>query len=596
MKITYTGSYNDLKEKLKDLEGEWIEHQPNKKVFRQQNSLMNWYESTGTINFQGKPLPTKKLEDNVKHILYPEEFTKIEEPAIVSENNNDHSSMVDSITTEENVSTQYLNNKFTNSELIIGLVSAVGTESTRVTTPLKSRLEGFGYNVIELKVSSLLTLPNGSPHEYHRIKHYIELGDNIRKSSGNHGILAYGVAKLIKESRPSTPAKTAYIINSLKHPDEVSILRKIYGQGFYLFGIHSDKKRRFNHLTGNKHLSQSQANELIAIDEDENVKHGQKTRDTYHLSDFYLNVGKNEDQVINTIQRFLELIFSHPYKNPTFDEFAMYMAFSSSVRSGDLSRQVGAVISKNKQIIATGANEVPSAGGGHYWAETNSDTGEVFDLPDGKDYMRSHDSNKAQQIEIIEKLKASISEIEDIDTTILEKITSKLNNSPIKDLTEYGRVVHAEMQAILSCAKEGINCSNGTLYCTTFPCHNCAKHLIASGIKRVVYVEPYPKSKALEFHSESIKIDEIENQGDQSLNQNLVLFEPFIGVGARRFLDFFSMSSGSGSKLKRKDSEGNVVDWTKQTANIRVHLLPESYIEIERNASEVFDNVNNDNK
>lgn len=294
---------------------------------------------------------------------------------------------------------------------------------------------------------------------------------------------------------------------------------------------------------------------MISIDEDEKVKHGQKTRDTFHLSDFYINLGKNNDQVKNTLERFLELIFGHPYKNPTFDEFAMYMAFTSSVRSGDLSRQVGAVIARGNQIIATGANEVPCSQGGHYWAQLNEDTGEVYDVIGGKDYTRNEDSNKAQQNEIIESLRDSISKIEGIEDGVLKAITQKLESSQIKDLTEYGRVVHAEMQAILSCAKEGISCSNGTLYCTTFPCHNCAKHLIASGIMRVVYVEPYPKSKALEFHNESITTDNREAK-----EKKLVLFEPFIGVGARRFLDFFSMSSGAGNKLKRKNKDGSTVD------------------------------------
>lgn len=408
-------------------------------------------------------------------------------------------------------------------------------------------------------------------------------GDDARKTSNNNGILAYGAVKLINEKRPQIPQKTAYIINSLKHPDEVSLLRKVYGQGFYLFGIHSDKIRRINYLKNDKGISQKNATELVAIDEDEIIKHGQKTRDTFHLSDFYLNFGKNDDQVKNTIQRFLELIFSHPYRNPTFDEFAMYMAFSSSIRSGDLSRQVGAVISKNRQIIATGANEVPAAGGGHYWSEINEDTGQVFDIADGKDYMRSEDSNKVQQNEIIESLKNSISEIEGIDETVLENITKKLKNSRIKDLTEFGRVVHAEMQAILSCAREGISCSSGTLYCTTFPCHNCAKHLIASGIKRVVYVEPYPKSKALEFHSESINMDTTTGSEDS------VLFEPFIGVGARRFLDFFSMGAGAGSKLKRKNKDGSVIDWDKDSAKLRVTLLPESYLEVEKSTISIYE-------
>src|ERR1035441_9924393 len=71
-----------------------------------------------------------------------------------------------------------------------------------------------------------------------------------------------------------------------------------------------------------------------------------------------------------------------------------------------------------------------------------------------------------------------------------------LKNSGLFDMTEYGRAVHAEMDALLTCARSGISPRNGTLYTTTFPCHNCTRHLVAAGIRRVVYIEPYPKSKA----------------------------------------------------------------------------------------------------
>ena len=574
MKLTYTDNYEKLQEKLGTLNGEWDDNQPNKKVFRLDGAVMSWFESTGTLQFQGKPKLKEHLEQKVKHLLYPTEY---EESPVSTEDYSEEEKQIDS-----SPSKQFLSDQFEDSELIIGLVSAVGTETSRVTTPLTDRLSQFGYEVKEIKVSSLLAAPEKELPEYARIKHYMHKGDSLRESSQNNGILAYGSAKLIKEARPSTVCKTAYIINSLKHPDEVSFLRKIYGQGFYFI------VRRLNYLTKDKGLKVNEANELISIDEDEKVKHGQKTRDTFHLSDFYLNLGKNNDQVKNTLERFLELIFGHPYKNPTFDEFAMYMAFSSSVRSSDLSRQVGAVIAQDNQIIATGANEVPCSKGGHYWAQLNEDTGEVYDVIGGKDYTRNEDSNKTQQNEIIENLKNSISNIEGIEESVLLEISEKLEESQIKDLTEYGRVVHAEMQAILSCAKEGISCSNATLYCTTFPCHNCAKHLIASGIMRVVYVEPYPKSKALEFHNEAISTDNKEAKEKQ-----LVLFEPFIGVGARRFLDLFSMSSGAGNKLKRKNKDGSTVDWNKKTARIRVNLFPESYLDIEKAAIKHFDEKNN---
>ncbi len=583
MKITFTGDYTSLQEKLASLEGDWDVNQPNKKALRALGAVMNWYETTGTIQFQGKPQQSLQLEEAVKHLLYPEEFSQPEKSATEGGTLAEQKTEEIKITEDKNISNQFLDDEFENSEIIIGLVSAVGTEVSRIANPLKDRLSGFGYSVVDIRVSSLLPPPAPQNSEYQRIKHYMTEGDHIRGTSGNNGILAYGSSKLISENRPRTKGKVAYIVNSLKHPDEVSSLRKIYGQGFYLIGIHSDKKRRIEYLTKDKGLKQAEANELVSIDEDEKIKNGQKTRDTFHLSDFYLNLGKNDDQVKNTIQRFLELIFSQPYKNPTFDEFAMYMAFSSSVRSGDLSRQVGAVIAKNQQIIATGANEVPKSGGGHYWAEIDNDTGEVHDVPDGKDYMRQQDSNKVEQNEIISSLENSIKNIEGINDEILSQIALKLNNSRINDLTEFGRVVHAEMQAILSCAKEGISCLDGTLYCTTFPCHNCAKHLIAAGIKRVVYVEPYAKSKAFEFHNESITTE--------SNSSELVLFEPFIGVGARRFLDFFSMNSGAGTKLIRKNKDGMTIDWNKETAKLRVVLFPESYLDIEKAAIDIFESA-----
>jgi len=584
MRMMFTEAYELLQDKLSSLDGIWDDSQANKKVFRLNGGILNWYVTTGTIQFQGQEEGKAFLESKVKSLLYPDEFPVEEDvEAIISDA---PAKQIPEVSTIEDISTQYLDGKFDGSEIIIGIVSAVGTEVTRVITPLKDRLSQFGYEVNEIKVSSLLS-GNAATNEYERIKSLMEKGDELRKETKNNSILAYGSAKLIKEVRGENDNnKKAYIINSLKHPDEVETLRKIYGQGFYLFGVHADKKRRLHYLTNDKGLTVTQATQLTGIDEDEKIPHGQRTRDTFHLSDFFINFGKNDDQVKNTIQRFLELIFSHPYKNPTFDEFSMFMAFSSSVRSGDLSRQVGAVIAKNQQILSTGANECPASGGGLYWAETDNESGEVVDKVDGKDYTRNEDSNKSEQNDIIQSILSNIKDIDGFDEGGIEKIQEVLEQSRIRDLTEFGRVVHAEMEAILSCSREGISCIESTLYCTTFPCHNCAKHIIASGISRVVYVEPYPKSKALDFHSDSI---ELKTKLDTTEQTDQVTFEPFTGVGARRFLDFFSMNLGAGNKLKRKNKDGSTVDWDKNNASIRVALLPKSYLEVEDNASIIFE-------
>lgn len=584
MKLIFTKNYDELQDILSTIGGKWDEAQTNKKVLRLNNGIMNWYESTGTIQFQGKQEDKEYLEKLVKSLLYPEEFGNSDD---VTPEAPIDTSVKETVTIDEeekDITSEYLQGNFENSEIIIGIVSAVGTETHRVVTPLTDRLQRFGYNVEEIKVSSLLS-SDPTPNEYERIKCLMNAGDDLRKSTNNNAILAYGTAKLIQEKRDEAVDKKAYIINSLKHPDEVEILRKIYGQGFYLFGIHCDKKRRLHYLTEDKGFTTTEANELTNIDEDENIKHGQRTRDTYHLSDFFINFTQNDDLRKNTIQRFLELIFSHPYKNPTFDEFSMFMAFSSSVRSGDLSRQVGAVITKNQQIIATGTNECPASGGGLYWAQIDEESGKVIDINDGKDFTRNEDSNKAEQNEIIQGIVASVSDVEEVSDDCIRAVKEVLEKSRIRDLTEFGRVVHAEMEAILSCARAGINCIGSTLYCTTFPCHNCAKHIIASGIERVVYVEPYPKSKALEFHSDSI---ELRTKLDPTKESDQVVFEPFTGVGARRFLDFFSMNLGVGNKLKRKDKGGHTVTWEIGEATPRVSLFPKSYLDIEKFAAETF--------
>lgn len=181
-----------------------------------------------------------------------------------------------------------------------------------------------------------------------------------------------------------------------------------------------------------------------------------------------------------------------------------------------------------------------------------------------------YDSNKKEQQQIITNLLSNF----EIDLTA-ENI-QKAKDSGIGDLTEYGRVVHGEMEALLSCARNNISCRNATLYATTFPCHNCAKHIIAAGIKRVVYIEPYPKSKAFEFYKVEISdsINDIQK----------VVFQPFTGVGPQRFVDLFSVSSTRWYAKKRKDKEGNKLNWNKEAAELRNPSILLNYLDAEQAA------------
>ena len=74
--------------------------------------------------------------------------------------------------------------------------------------------------------------------------------------------------------------------------------------------------------------------------------------------------------------------------------------------------------------------------------------------------------------------------------------------------------VHAEQNAIIQAAKLGISVDGATLYCTHQPCVICAKMIINSGIKRVVYKEGYPDEFSLEMFAQAgvtlEKFDELQ--------------------------------------------------------------------------------------
>ncbi len=489
------------------------------------------------------------------------------------------------------------------SELVIGLVGAVGANLSNIVKDLTSCLGEFNYTTHEIHVSELIenftNIPNYNEDSYfERTNAFMTAGDDARKDTRENSILALAATYQInglrdtKNEKPQPNPGHAFIINSLKHPDEVNALRRIYGTGFFLMGVYVERDKRIHNLTRNKRMSDKEAEGLIGRDEAEGTDYGQQMRDTFHLSDFFVHLtegNKIEDEKTqNTLKRFLEIIFAHPYNTPIFDEYAMFMAFAAAARSSDLSRQIGAVIAKNDDILATGANECPRAGGGTYWPQINK-MNVVEDMKGGREYILGYDTNHQNKANII---KDSINMMKEAwDESSKRKMSEKdwgllmgaLKRSPIKDITEYGRVVHAEMTALMTCARNGISCRDATMYVTTYPCHNCAKHIIAAGIKRVVYVEPYPKSKALEFHPDSA-FEGFEKEREKG--EERVVFEPFVGVGPRRFFDLFSMKQGSGFPLRRKvKMTGKVLTWKPEKGIMRIPEFPWSYLEREEQAS-----------
>ena len=371
---------------------------------------------------------------------------------------------------------------------------------------------------------------------------------------------------------------TAYIFNSLKLPNEVNTLKSIYGSAFFLISVYSPRRTRVDTLS--KRIAESyhesdhsryreKAEHLIAKDMDSGRgEYGQNVKETFPMGDFFLRMG-SESAMRAKLERFVSLIFGHPFVTPSPDEFAMFHARATSLRSADLSRQVGAVIVSPKGgIISAGCNEVPKSGGGHVW---DGDEG------DNRDFQRGYDPNARMREEILGEILEKMKKREMLKSPLLELDTKKLvdkmlhgeysdllKSARLAELLEFGRIVHAEMSAISDAALRGVALEGATLYCTTFPCHMCARHIISTGVVRVVFIEPYPKSMAEELYSCSVVVDP-----DDSLPRGeKVVFESFCGVSPNRFMDLFTMPG------KRKDDSGRRVSWQESKASLRAFFYP----------------------
>lgn len=204
----------------------------------------------------------------------------------------------------------------------------------------------------------------------------------------------------------------------------------------------------------------------------------------------------------------------------------MFLAKAAALRSVDLSRQVGAAIfSSTGEVISLGSNEVPKAHGGTYW------TSEKYD---DRDFKRNKDSNFKRKKEILLELTSIISP-DILPETILSD--TRVRDSQFMDALEYGRILHAEMSAITDAARLGRSTAQATLYCTTFPCHMCAKHIVGAGINTVIFLEPYPKSLAFDLHSDSTEIEGSERAQYRSFPA--VSFSHFYGITPRRYRELF---------------------------------------------------------
>jgi deoxycytidylate deaminase len=453
--------------------------------------------------------------------------------------------------------------------LIFGIVAATGTHIDPFVDVISALLRRYGYEPALIRLTDLLlehAIEPGSlawNDEGERIQRLMDAGDLLREKLDRGDAMALlGVLGIAAKRRDLGQAKPcAFVIRQLKHPEEVSTLRRIYGDRLFVLALYSTYGERLRHLTGLRNIEPDVAKGLMLRDEEDVRKAmGQRTRDTFELGDVFFRLDENASaHTQEEAERFLDLIFGRPDLSPRLHEHAMYLAYAASLRSADLSRQVGAAIANQQgDILGVGANDVPSAQGGQYWPGKD----------DQRDHVRGLDSNNEHKLKIARDVFERTQPQKIGDSAAYDTFLRALTDSLLFDITEYGRAVHAEMDVVLSCARTGASTRGARLFCTTFPCHNCAKHLVDAGIVEVQYVEAYPKSMASPLHSDAIYWE--EDVTPDSAPGGKVVFKHYVGIGPRRYVDLFSLKLSSGRRVKRKTKDGKLARWDRATAEARV--------------------------
>ncbi|MDD5613506.1 MAG: cytidine/deoxycytidylate deaminase family protein [Candidatus Omnitrophica bacterium] len=152
---------------------------------------------------------------------------------------------------------------------------------------------------------------------------------------------------------------------------------------------------------------------------------------------------------------------------PDWDTYFMNISRMVSSRATCLRRKVGALLVKERRILATGYNGTPS--GITHCQETGC-LRESMSIPSGQRH-------------------------------------------------ELCRGLHAEQNALLQAALHGVSVQGGTLYCTNQPCVICAKMLINAGIKEIVIEDDYTDELAVEMLREAkIKIRKLAHSKQQVFN------------------------------------------------------------------------------
>ncbi len=245
-------------------------------------------------------------------------------------------------------------------ELVIGLVGAVGVDLASVANQLRAELADFGYFAPDLHLTDAFdALPWPEPLIEEpfdeRIWSYMDSGNVLREKWGCNAMALLGINRIALARDKHTGSKeipsnrVAYVVRSMKRPEEVKLFREVYGGRFLLIGAAASEKERTKYLSRRIRETRVPPHDLHPVhspedlmerdEREDQVPHGQLLGDTFHRADCFVRIGPD---LAKDLKRLLDIWFRDPTRSPSREEFGMFQAAVAARRSADLGRQVGA--------------------------------------------------------------------------------------------------------------------------------------------------------------------------------------------------------------------------------------------------------------
>lgn len=288
-------------------------------------------------------------------------------------------------------------------------------------------------------------------------EHMIVKGRALREAHGEGGLAERLAERFV--------ADRSYVIDSIRHPAEVEVLRR-QGDSFHLIWVDAPPATRLERLrergrggdpTTAEELEAFEARELGSAD-----PAAQQLLAVEALADTTVSNDGALEELHRSVQKVLEKTFF--FERPSWDEYFMAIARVVAARSNCVKRKVAAVITRDKRIISTGYNGTPRG-------TRNCNEG---GCPRCNSFAEG-------------------------GTRLDECVCS-----------------HGEENAIVQASYHGVSLRDATIYSTFCPCLLCTKMIINSGIAEVIYNADYPMGDAsIDLMREAgVKTRQVEMPGD----------------------------------------------------------------------------------